>query len=146
MIKIVEEDGKNALVSECTVHPDPGEYLSVVEEAYMTVIEPFYGNNDTCFVIKYQLVNLKTFEVIHFSETYSMYKDNPRSEELFEYLQKNLPLHEQFEDLIGMREQLKITWEVLGGYAYPIVIDRTFLDTSEEYKHLYLEDMEVEEV
>lgn len=146
MLKIIREYDKKALASECKSHPNPGEYLSIVEDAYIIEIEPFYEDNDTCFVIVYRLVDLKTLEVFHFSETYSLYNRNPRSEYFFEYLQKNLPQHELEEELIGMREQLKISWEILGGYAYPIVVDRTFLNAPEEYKQRYLDSMEVEEV
>ena len=146
MIKIIREYDKKALASQCKVHPEPGEYLSMVENAYVTLIEPFYEDNGFCFVIAYRLVNIETLECSHFTETYGMHKGNPRSEYFFKYLEKNLPSYEQYEDLIGMREQLKITWEVVGGYAYPIVTERTFLDAPEEYKYWHSNNQEVKEV
>ena len=108
--------------------PLPGLYYSIITDAYMAIISPFYKNEDTCLVIKYNLVNVETLEECTFTETYYPYGGDPRGDKFFSYLHKHFTVpYGEDEAIIGLREKLKISWDVLGGYAYPVIARRWFI-------------------
>ena len=150
MIKVLDRFTGKPIVPENQRIPTPGIYYSIVEDAYTQVIVPFYKKEeDSCFVVKYSLVNVKTHEVFEFTETYYPYGSDPRGNKFFSYISKHFTVpYGEDEALIGLSEKLEINWDVLGGFAYPIVSRRWFIDLPEAYKENYLnedEDMEDED-
>ena len=134
------------IVQESRNLPTPGLYYSIIENAYMAIISPFYKNEDTCFVVKYKLVSIGSLEECEFIETYYPYRSTPRSDQFFSYLREHFPIpYGEDEAIIGLREKLEINWEALGGYAYPVVARRWFIDIPQSYKDNYLNEQEEEE-
>ena len=123
MIKIYDRFTGDPIIQENAKIPTQGIYYSIVEDAYTAIILPFYKEDeDSCFVIKYRLVNVDTLEESTFTETYQTYGNNPRSHKFFSYLNKHFTVpYGEDEALIGFREKLALSWEILGGFAYPIV-------------------------
>lgn len=127
--------------------PLPGLYYSIITDAYMAIISPFYKKEDTCFVVKYKLISVSSLEESEFIETYYPYRSSPRSDQFFSYLHKHFTVpYEEDEALIGLREKLELNWDVLGGYAYPIVARRWFIDLPQAYKENYLNEEEQEDM
>ncbi|MBQ1196940.1 MAG: hypothetical protein IIX44_11915 [Clostridia bacterium] len=147
MIQVFDRFTSNPIVQLCYSLPAPGLYHSVVTDAYTAIIHPFYGNEDTCLVVEYKLVNVSTLEEYIFKETYYPYRSNPRSVKFFSYLCKHFSVHyDEDEAIIGLREKVEINWDVLGGYAYPVVARRWFIDLPQSYKENYLNEQEKEDM
>ena len=124
--------------------PSPGVYYSKVIDSYTTIINPFYKDEDTCFIIKYKLVNVKTLEESIFVESYYPYRVTHRTKKFFDYLNKHFPYVNEDEAYVGTLEKLKIDFDVIGGIVYPVVTHRQFIDYSDFYKKNYLVDEEDE--
>lgn len=147
MLQIFDYFTGEPIVQQCVNLPLPGLYYSIITDAYMAIINPFYENEDTCFVVEYKLVNVSTLEECAFKETYYPYRSSPRSDQFFSYLHKHFPVpYGEDEAIIGLREKLEINWDVLGGYAYPAVARRWFVDLPQSYKENYLNEQEEEYV
>ena len=144
MIPVCCEYTGDRLIPQDVNYPLPGTYWSIITDARTTVISPFYKDHDLCYVVEYRLVNVETLETCYFVETYYPYGSNPRSDKFFSYIKKHLPFHEQDEEIIGTREKVEINWDVLGGYAYPVISKRSFIDMPPEYREEYCckEDVE----
>ena len=148
MFKILDRFTGEPIVPENTKIPTPGRYYSVIIDAYTAVIFPFYKKEeDSCFVVKYRLVDVNTLEESEFTETYFPYGSDPRGDKFFSYLNKHFTVpYGEDEALIGLREKLELNWDILGGFAYPVVSRRWFIDLPQAYKENYLneeeEDME----
>ena len=147
MLKILDRYTGEAIVHENANIPTPGLYYSIIEDAYTAVIVPFYKKEeDTCFVVKYKLVDVNTLEESEFTETYFLYGSNSRGDKFFSYLNKHFTVpYEEDEALIGLREKLELKWDVIGGFAYPVVSRRWFIDLPKKYKENYLNEGEEEE-
>ena len=135
------------LINSGSTIPVPSLYYSIITDVKTAVISPFYKDEDTCLVIEYKLVSADTLEECMFAETYYSYRSNPRGDKFFSYLRKHFTVpYGEDEALIGLREKLEINWAVLGGYAYPVVAHRWFIDLPEAYKENYInEDNEEDE-
>ena len=75
------------------------------------------------------LISCESYCVYTFTETYSLDLQNPRFVKLKAYLQKLFSKDELDveENLTPTFEKIKLSWEFLGGYAYPIIVDREYL-------------------
>ena len=141
MIKLYDIFTGKAIVQEGTKLPSPGLYYSIIEDAYMAIITPFYKDEDTCFVVKYKLVHTETLEESTLTETYYPYRHGQRSSHFFNYLARYFRVrYNEDEAIIGLREKVEINWDVLGGIAYPIISRRWFIDLPEAYKENYLNE------
>lgn len=144
MIIVLDRFTGDPIVQESPKLPKPGVYYSIIEDAYTAVINPFYKKEeDSCFVVKYKLVSVNTLEEFEFTETYYPYGSDPRGNQFFSYISKHFTVpYGEDEALIGLREKLELNWDVLGGFAYPIVSRRWFLELPQAYKENYLNDCE----
>ena len=143
MIKVYDRFTGESLIKRDTDIPNPGVYYSIITDACMAIISPFYKKEDTCFVVKYKLVSVSSLEESEFIETYYPYRSSPRSHQFFSYLHKHFSVpYGEDEAIIGLREKLEINWDVLGGYAYPVVSHRWFIDLPQSYKENYLNEQE----
>lgn len=147
MLKILDYFTGESIIHENAKIPTPGLYYSIIEDAYTAVIVPFYKKEeDTCFVVKYKLVDVNTLEESEFTETYFPYGNDPRGDRFFSYLHKHFTVpYGEDEALIGLREKLELNWDILGGFAYPIVSRRWFIDLPKKYKENYLNEGEDED-
>ena len=147
MIKVYDRFTGDPIIAETTPYPTPGLYYSIIEDAYTAIISPFYkATEDSCFVVKYKLINAETLEKSEFVETYYTYKSDPRGDKFFSYLHKHFPVpYGEDEAIIGLREKLEISWDILGGYAYPVIARRWFIDLPQAYKDNYLNEDREEE-
>ena len=141
MIKLLNVNTGAPLITNDEILPLPGVYYSIVVDAHTAVIPPLYNDEDACFVIEYKLVSVDTLEECTFAETYYPYRSNPRSSKFFSYLRKHfcVPYGED-EAIIGLLEMVEINWDVVGGYAYPVVARRKFIDLPRAYKEDYLSE------
>ena len=147
MINVFDAYTGEPLVASTHPLPTPGMYYSVVTDARMAVIEPFYQKEDTCFVVEHKLVSVDTLEKYMFTETFYPYHNNPRSDKFFSYLHKHFSVpYGEDEAIIGLREKVEINWDVLGGHAYPVVARRWFIDLPQAYKENYLNEQEGEDM
>lgn len=141
MIIVLDRFTDNPIVQANHKLPLPGLYYSIIEDAYMAIITPFYKDEDTCFVVKYKLVHAETLEESTLTETYYPYRNGQRSSNFFNYLAKHFSArYNEDEAIIGLREKVEINWDVLGGFAYPIISRRWFIDLPEAYKENYLNE------
>lgn len=147
MINVFDAYTGNPLVASTHPLPTPSMYYSVITDARMAVIVPFYAKDyDTCFVVKYRLINVESFEEITFTETYFPYLSNPRSDQFFSYLHKCFPVqYGEGEAIIGTQEKVQINWDVLGGFAYPVISQRWLISLPEAYVKNHLNDCNKEE-
>ena len=84
MIKIYDRFTGDPIIQENIHHPTPGVYYSIIEDAYTAIIVPFYKKEeDTCFVVKYKLIDVNTLEESKFTETYFPYGSDPRGDGFF---------------------------------------------------------------
>ena len=146
MIEIFDYFTGEPLIKRGIDTPSPGLYYSIITDAYMAIISPFYKKEeDSCFVVKYKLVDVNTLEESEFTETYFPDGSDPRGDMFFSYLNKHFTVpYGEDEALIGLREKLEINWDVLGGYAYPVVARRWFIDLPQSYKENDLNEQEEE--
>lgn len=144
MIKIYDKFTGDPIITSGDNIPKPGLYYSIIIDAYIAPIVPFYKKEeDSCFVVKYKLVDVNTLKESEFTETYFPYDSDPRGDEFFSYLRKHFSVpYDEDEAIIGLREKLKISWDVLGGYAYPVVARRWFIDLPQAYKENYLNEQD----
>lgn len=147
MINILDAYTGAPLVASTQHLPTPGMYYSVITGARMAVIAPFHTKEeDTCFVVNYRLVNVESFEEITFTETYFPYLSNPRSDRFFSYLHTCFPIpYGEDEAIIGTQEKVQINWDILGGFAYPVISNRWLISLPEAYVKNYLNDCNKEE-
>ena len=148
MIKVYDRFTGNQIIPENIKHPQPGIYYSIIEDAYTAIILPFYkAEEDSCFVVRYKLISVDTLEESEFIETFYTYNSNPRGDQFFSYLHTHFPVpYGEDEAIIGLREKLQISWDILGGYAYPVVARRWFIDLPQAYKENYLNEQEEEDM
>lgn len=107
--------------------PPVGNYLSKIVEVQTEVVFSFDNTEDFCLTISYRLSSLITDEQYDFTETYCLRKSNPRINEFDSYLNRHGFDTTMDDDLIGIHEQVEITHEFLGGFAYPMICKRRFI-------------------
>ena len=110
-----------AVVEEVHPLPVPGKYMARINNAEMRVIEPYYKDQDTCIIVEFQLINVDTFESFTLIETYYPFKGNPRTDDFFEFVRRNIPDFENYDELIGIRANVEVMYEFLGGFIHPII-------------------------
>ena len=138
MLQIYDSYSGTPILDGDVQFPDPGVYYSIITDAYGTGITPSFKKNDGCFIVKYRLLNSKDFSVSTFTETYYPDSDCPRSKEFFSYLSKRFPCVGEDDAYIGTREKLEISWDIVGGVAYPVVKNREFIGYGKLYSENYL--------
>ena len=107
--------------------PVIGRYISKIVDAFVAVVFSFDGTKDLCLVIDYYLTSEDGGEEYDFRETYCLQKGNHRIENFDIYLMEHGFDVSMEEDLIGICEEIEITYEFLGGFAYPLVCKREFI-------------------
>lgn len=110
--------------------PIIGEYYSKITDVVTEVVGDLNDAEDFCLVIKYRLRHIYSDREFDFKETFALLKSNPRINAFDTYLKEHGLDTTMDVDLIGVREKFKITYEYLGGFAYPIIYDRIFMGIS----------------
>lgn len=110
--------------------PIIGEYYSEITDVVTEVVGGLNDAEDFCLVIGYHLRHIYTDCEFDFKETFTLLKSNPRINTFDMYLKEHGLDTTMDADLIGVREKIKITYEYLGGFAYPIIYDRIFMGIS----------------
>ena len=121
MKKLICSFPETPVVEGTHVLPTPGTYYAIIIDAETQVIEPLYKGQDTCFVLKWRLVNIDSLQQYELTETYTPYAGNPRTESLQIFLKSRGLDTASDEELIGLRTTIEVVNEYLGGFAYPIV-------------------------
>lgn len=138
MIRLFDLCG-TSYADDTAVLPPLGDYYAIMSD-YNAQIFFIDEVQHTILVIKYLLVSCESMKVYEFTETYDTHFDNPRFSQLNAYLQK-LFLEDELdfeENLTPTFEKIKLHWEFLGGYAYPIVVSREYIFNpwkEEEYRN-----------
>lgn len=145
MLKIFDSYLGDPIIDDYVHFPDPGEYYSIITDAFGVGITPSFKKDDGCFIVKYKLLNVKDFSESTFVETYYPDSDCPRSKEFFSYLSKHFPYVGEDDAYIGTREKLEIRWDIVGGVAYPVVKNREFVGYGDSYIENYLNDEDDED-
>ena len=125
------------IVAFSDIVPSAGTYLSSMTSVSLRQVNELPEQISFCLVIEHELVHVETLEKYSFTETFCRFIDNHRSEKFFTYLKNNFPSLEQYDELDGTREKLEITWDIVGGFVYPVVQERTLLAKSPLYIELY---------
>ena len=121
MKKLIRTFPETPVMKEATSLPTPGTYYAVVLDASTQVIDPLYKGQDTCFVVKWRLVNVDSLQSYELTETYNPYIGNPRTESLQVFLKSRGLETASDEELNGLRTTVEVVNEYLGGFAFPIV-------------------------
>ena len=130
------------VVSFSNAIPPVGSYLSKMATASLCQVNELPEQISLCIIVEHELVNEETLEKYSFTETFCRFIENHRSKEFFSYLRNNFPKLEQYDELEGTRERLNIMWDVVGGFVYPVVHERTLVAKSPLYVQLYESDYE----
>ena len=127
MIRLFDLCG-TSYADDTAVLPPIGDYYAIMSD-YNAQIFFIDEVQHTILVIEYLLVSCESMKVYEFTETYDTHFDNPRFSQLNAYLQKLFSEDElDFEEnLTPTFERIKLRWEFLGGYAYPIISEREYL-------------------
>ena len=112
--------------------PTPGKYYSEIVDVTTEIVESLEGTEDFCLVIQYRLLGVDSGTEYAFKETYNTLKTNSRINSLHEYLVKYGYDTTCDHLLVGIREVIDITYEYLGGFAYPMIYSRTFIGKVKE--------------
>ena len=107
--------------------PIIGEYYSEITDVVTEVVGDLNDAEDFCLVVEYHLRHIYSDREFDFKETFTLLKSNPRINAFATYLREHGLDTTMDADLIGVREKIKITYEYLGGFAYPIIYDRIFI-------------------
>ena len=110
--------------------PTPGRYISEITDVETVIVKSLNGTEDFCYVIYYNLICIDDGSKFSFKETYNTLKSNPRINSLNEYLMEHGYDTTCDYLLVGIRELVSITYEYLGGFAYPMIYSRTFIGKS----------------
>ena len=111
--------------------PIIGEYYSEITDVVTETVGDLNDAEDFCLVIEYHMRHIYSDREFDFKETYTLLKTNPRINEFDMYLKEHGLDTTMDSELIGIREKIKITYEYLGGFAYPLIYDRIFMGTSD---------------
>lgn len=112
--------------------PTPGRYISEIVDVVTAIVESLEGTEDFCYVVEYHLTRVDDGVDYSFTETYNVLKSNPRFFQFNEYLKDHGYDTTCDYLLIGIREQVELTYEYLGGFAYPMICNRTFIGKVKE--------------
>ena len=107
--------------------PPVGSYFSKIVEVHTEIVISLDNSEGFCLTISYRLTNISTGDQYDFIETYCLLKANPRICEFEAYLNEYGFDTSMDDDLIGIYEQVEITHEFLGGFAYPMICKRRFI-------------------
>lgn len=110
--------------------PTPGRYISEITDVETVIVKSLNGTEDFCYVISYNLINIEDGSKHSFKETYNTLKSNPRIHRLNEYLMEHGYDTTCDHLLVGIRELVSITYEYIGGFAYPMICKRKFIGKS----------------
>jgi hypothetical protein len=146
MIPVTFSNVEQELVPPCNSYPIPGLYLSVMTNVETIVIDAIQEKKGKAlvYVIGYWLLHMDTQQTYFFTETYYMSGKNPRTEAFSDYVATHLPYHVDDCEMVGTCEQVTIDWDIVGGLAYPVITERTFIapppDYYEDHREEYLKD------
>ena len=107
--------------------PTPGRYYSKIVDVTTEIVEFLEGTEDFCLVLQYRLFEVDSGTEHDFVETYNTLKSNARINSLQEYLMEHGYDITCDHLLIGIREIVEITYDYLGGFAYPMIYSRAFI-------------------
>lgn len=107
--------------------PTPGGYYSEIVDVTTEIVESLDGTEDFCYVIEYHMTRMADGVEYDFKETYNILKSNPRIYQLDLYLKEHGYDTTSDQQLVGLREQVELTYEYLGGFGYPMICKRKFI-------------------
>ena len=129
------------LAPTITTIPPEGKYISVVTDVYTVEIEPVSEGKKLVHVVCYSLVGLRDFKTYEFFETVSPYKGLPRTEAFVETLESYGLEYFPDDELLGLVEEIKISYDFIAGYSIPVITSRKRLSVKEDKDGLRDEDL-----
>lgn len=98
----------------------PGVYDSRIDKIMATPRYPI----EISFDVYYILTNRETGEEYEFKERYVNSDENPRTSEFIDAMEGYGVDLDDFENLIGVEEEVTLDWEIVGGNPYVNIVDR----------------------
>ena len=103
-----------------------GTYTALVKDVYFD--EEYVG--DGAFKIVYELIdaegNKQKFDELFYDN------ENPRRNDLLDYLEENKIRHDNLSDFIGCTEEVVIKKLVRDNTAFPSIVERNFISHPDE--------------
>ena len=106
--------------------PCPGVYRAIISGIQTRAINPLTQNEEFCLIVEYKLMNIKTHDFLDFTETYSVYKGNPRIADFEAFLSYHGCDLTSDDDIIGITADVEVVNEYIGGYIHPIISYRQY--------------------
>ena len=101
--------------------PHPGWYKMLIADVETRAIKAVYPEQFHCLVVLFQLTNVDTGEAFDFSETYSVYKGSPKTQDFLAFLEYHGCDLLSDHDMVGLTGVVEVTNEYLGGYVHPTI-------------------------
>lgn len=120
MIRILDPFSYAPIIEKADKLPVPGNYDFIIIDSATREVEPFLHSEDFCKVVTYKLLNKDTFDTYVFEESYYPFK-NPRTEDFSAFLESYDYTFSEDDGIIGLRGHAEIFYDVLGGFAHPML-------------------------
>lgn len=114
--------------------PPSGVYLAKIVSATLYEVEAEDESQQFCLALEYLLVSESSLDIFSFTETIYPFSTSQRGQQYRSYLENYYPNLGDFGELEETREKLFIEMEVFGGFAYPVVTQRTLIARSPFYE------------
>ena len=101
--------------------PSSGSYYALIAGAETRVIKPCFEDLNHCLIVRYILVHTETHDVFDIEESYSVLKDNPRTQDFVAFLNHHGCDFSSEDDMIGLTAVVEVANELLGGYIHPTI-------------------------
>lgn len=121
MKKILNDFSFSPIIEEVPSLPVPGRYHSLITDFETKLVAPCFDDQDMCIMVRYLLINVSTFDVYDFTETYFPYKGNPRTDDFIAFLEYHGYDLASDNEIIGLKSTIEIVHEFIGGYFHPII-------------------------
>ena len=120
MLRILDNFSYSPIIEKADVLPAPGIYDFLITDSATRVVEPFLNDEEFCKVVTYKLVNKDTLDTYIFEESYYPF-NNPRTEDFMAFLESHDHIFSEDDGIIGLRGTVEIFYDVLGGFAHPVI-------------------------
>ena len=98
--------------------PRQGKYHARITDVETREILPLGDEIEFCVIVKFRLVDVDTYDVYDFVETFLPY-NNSRTEDFLAFLNCHGYDFTSDDEIVGLKDIVEVVYTAIGGYVHP---------------------------